>query len=375
MMKIAHVVCTFPPYKGGIGNSAARIAESLAELGNDITVFTPAYDNTIKKEEFVNGFRLIRLRPFIKYGNAAILPQLFFVLKKFDVIHLHYPFFGTAEIILLRKILSRKKIKLIIHYHMDTMASGIKGMIFRLAKLTTLPLIMRWADAITCTTFDYIKNSDAQKYYLQYRDKFVAETFFGVNYLKFIPAENRSGDKTRLLFVGALDQAHYFKGVDILLKAFSRIKGDNNIELRIVGKGELKEVYMTQAQNLEIDNHVTFISNALDDASLIREYQGADIFILPSINKGEAFGLVLLEAMACGIPVIASDLPGVRSVFKNGEQGFSFATGNVESLMEKLLILIMDKDLRLAMGKAGRKLVEEKYSWLKVAERIIKVYK
>src|SRR5574344_1764417 len=99
-MKIASIVCTFPPYAGGIGNSAFRI-NKLLEDKHEITVFTPA---TIK--------------PWLHYGLGAFIPQLFWKLNKFDYIYLHYPFFGTAEVVWFFKLFFKRP-KLIIHYHMD----------------------------------------------------------------------------------------------------------------------------------------------------------------------------------------------------------------------------------------------------------------
>ena len=100
-MRIAEIVCTFPPYRGGIGNVAYDNSRTLIGGGKDVTVFTPFYN--FKSNNSNNDIPVKRLFPIIKYGNAAFLPQLFWRLKKFDIIHLHYPFFGSAEIVLLLK--------------------------------------------------------------------------------------------------------------------------------------------------------------------------------------------------------------------------------------------------------------------------------
>ena len=111
-MKIAQVVCTFPPYQGGIGNSVYNISDILSDLGHEVTVFTPDYNLPVEAEAFSDElsaaegkFKVKRLRPLIRIGNAALLPQLFFKLRGFDIVHLHYPFYGAVKAILTRKLL------------------------------------------------------------------------------------------------------------------------------------------------------------------------------------------------------------------------------------------------------------------------------
>jgi glycosyltransferase involved in cell wall biosynthesis len=98
------------------------------------------------------------------------------------------------------------------------------------------------------------------------------------------------------------------------------------------------------------------------------------VVVLPSINQGEAFGLVLLEAMACSKPVIASNLPGVRSVFKNGNQGLLVKPGDVKDLVKKIKVILTDDQLAKRMGRAGRSLVINKYTWDKVGRRLDIIY-
>ncbi|MBU0647092.1 glycosyltransferase, partial [Patescibacteria group bacterium] len=109
-MKIAQIICTFPPYKGGMGNVAYNFSKGLADLGNDVSVLTPDYSE--KNNKFSNdsklNFKVLRLKPLFKYGNAAFIPQLFWKLDDYDIVHLHYPFFGATKIIILLKLFFRK---------------------------------------------------------------------------------------------------------------------------------------------------------------------------------------------------------------------------------------------------------------------------
>jgi len=161
-----------------------------------------------------------------------------------------------------------------------------------------------------------------------------------------------------------------------LLKALAIIIKEpklNATVLKVVGRGNLLAYYKNCARNLGLENNVKFYEN-VDNSKLVDFYNYSDCLVLPSINKAEAFGLVLLEAMACSTPVIASNLPGVRSVFKSGKQGLLVRPNDVIDLANKIKAILSDKKLAEAMGLAGRELVESKYTWGKVGKRLDAIY-
>ncbi len=377
-MKIAQIVCTFPPYRGGIGNSVYNISESLADLGHEVMVFTPNYKIEDEFNRHEGKFKVERLNPLIKYGNAAFIPQLAWKLNDFDIIHLHYPFYGALKPILLIKLLSGRKMKLIMHYHMDSSARGFKGAVFYLYNILFLPLLARAAKIITCASLDYVKHSDLGKYYKAKPNKF-RQILFGVNLEQFVTYhdnKNKERENKVILFVGGLDKAHYFKGLEYLLKALVIIIKKPELSptvLKVVGSGDLLPYYKKSALDLGVEKNVKFYVN-VDNSKLVDFYNYSDCLVLPSINKAEAFGLVLLEAMACSTPVVASNLPGVRSVLKNGREGLLVRPGDVNDLANKIKAILSDKKLAEKMGQAGRELVETKYTWAKVAKRLDSIY-
>lgn len=377
-MKIAQIVCTFPPYRGGIGNSVYNISESLADLGHEVTVFTPNYNYKIKDEfnRHEGKFKVERLNPLFKHGNAAFVPQLFWKLKDFDIIHLHYPFYGALKPILLIKLLSGRKMKLILHYYMDSRARGFKGAVFYLYNILILPFLARAAKIITCASLDYIKYSDLRRYCLIKPNKF-KEISFGVNLEQFTARHDKTQQPNKvILFVGGLDKAHYFKGLENLFKALAIIIKEpalSSTVLKVVGAGDLLSYYKDCALNFGVKKNVEFYDK-VDNGQLVDFYNNSDCLVLPSVNKAEAFGLVLLEAMACSKPVIASNLPGVRSVFKNGREGLLVKPGDAADLACKIKIILRDKKRAEAMGAAGRVLVESKYSWAKVGKKLDYIY-
>ncbi len=365
-MNIAHIVCVFPPYKSGIGNTAHNYAKELAFKGHNILVITPDYNKPDYKS---NIFDIVYIKPIIKVGNGAFLLGINKYLKNFNIVHLHYPFFGGIETIWLNNIFKKRKYKLVIHYHMDAILLSPMTKILSIPSKIVKNSLFNKADAITCASIDYVKNSSIAKVYKKQKNKFF-EIPFWVDDIFLNNNKINNNNKIKILFVGGLDKAHYFKGLDILFKAVSKINRNKYI-LQIIGEGNLKEYYKKQAKKYKLNIYFTGNANSL---KLVDYYKSADIFVLPSINKSEAFGIVLLEAMANSTPVIASCLPGVRTVFKNNKQGFLVEPKNVNDLFQKINILINDKNLRIKMGIAGKKLVKEKYVKKIVVKKLIKLY-
>lgn len=176
-----------------------------------------------------------------------------------------------------------------------------------------------------------------------------------------------------VLFVGALDRPHYFKGVDRLLEA-TRLMDRDDLFLIVAGSGEMREEYRRKAEALGLSDRVAF-PGYVPDEQLADYYRLADVTVLPSVTSGEAFGLVLLESLACATPVIASNLPGVRTVVADGVDGYLVTPGDVGDLASKLdRILTLPAAERLAMGQAGRRKVEARYSWERIGDLLEGLY-
>jgi len=369
-MKIAEVCSTFPPYRGGMGKVAYYNAWSLVTLGYEVTVFTNK-----RKEKYSHideyPFAVQRLSPWFKYGNSGVLPQLFWKLWNFDVIHLHYPFFGGAEIIyFLEKI---KDLKIVVTYHMDVVGQGgVVSKIFDWHTEHVLPRILDSADKVIVTSWDYARSSAIKDRIIANPDKF-AVIPCGVNHLLFKPRFRDKSivekyellDKNVILFVGGLDKAHYFKGINVLIQAIKQLSSRNDFVVLIVGDGDLRSSYESLVDTLGLGNKIRFIGN-IPENILPKIYSVADMFVLPSIDKSEAFGIVSLEAMSSAVPVIASDLPGVRSVVDKMKTGLLVKPGDVDNLAKMIAFMLKNPKLAKNMGKAGREKVVHNYTWEKV---------
>jgi glycosyltransferase involved in cell wall biosynthesis len=175
-----------------------------------------------------------------------------------------------------------------------------------------------------------------------------------------------------VLFVGSMDRAHYFKGIPTLLRALTKT---TEVAALLVGDGDLRPDYAHLAATLGLGDRVRF-AGRVDVGELPQLYQMADLLVLPSETRGEAFGVVLLEAMASGRPVIATALPGVRSVVSPGVDGILVPPADADALARSIRDVIdMTPSARCGMGAAGRRKVEAEYSWDRIGDRLESVYR
>lgn len=325
-MKIAQVVCIYPPARGGIGTVAHDYTEALLAAGHEVSVFSPAHN-----------------KPVLKWGNGAFFPQFVWQLKSADIIHLHYPFFGGAIAAALASFVWRKP--LIVSYHMIVRHSGLLGYSIELYKRIIEPLILRRASQIWVSTFDYAES-------IGLKSTKLVEKPFMVDVDHFSNAKDMRSElrikptDTVFISVNSMKKTHYFKGVDVLLQAFARLSGD--AKLILIGDGELQPGYKKLAKRLGLDKKVIFAGNVDDTAPY---FKSSDCHVLPSINQNEAFGIVTLEAMAAGIPSIVSDLPGVRVVPVEDETGWVVEPGNIEAWRETMQSVVNDKEEAERRGK------------------------
>ena len=374
-LRIAHVTATFPPYRGGTGNVCFHNARELARRGHDVHVFTAAVAGAAAQEQ-LEGIQVHRLRPLVRIGNAPVLPQLLTQLRKYDLIHLHYPFFGGEITALATKLY---RIPLIITYHQDVHLSGLMGLIEKTLRFSVGRFALRTAQRVCFTSFDY-----AQASYIRplLRDKTerIIELSNGVDihyfnssttstYLHTQPKQSTC-EQTALL-VASLDQAHAFKGIDIFIQALAKLP--NHIKGVIVGDGGLRTTYMRLAHKLGLQDRITF-AGRVTDHNLVDYYRSADITVLPSVTMGEAFGLVLIESLACNTAVVASNLPGVRTVVDHEHDGLLIPPGDVPALAQAIQQLLADKAKCIAMGQKGRQKVEQRYAWECIGDRLEALY-
>ncbi|MFH1286166.1 MAG: glycosyltransferase family 4 protein [Candidatus Magasanikbacteria bacterium] len=369
-----------------MGNSALEMVSHLRALGHDMAVYTPMYTESGEVEEDLPEELkeeidyAERLKPTISFGNAARMPQIQKALDQFDLVHLHYPFYGTANLVRRWKLRNPDK-PLVITYHMDTRGPGWKGAIFKLYTKFWMPKILDSADLIIGSSFDYIQSSLAGEIYKSNPKKWT-ELPFGVDIDRFKVREQQDAlfarhdldpSKPTILFVGGMDAAHYFKGIPVLLKALLVAKRSGfEIQAVFVGDGELREGFELRAKGYRLGKLVRFVGK-VSHGELPYHYNMANLTVLPSVHMGEAFGMVLLESMASGTPVIASDLPGVRTVAEKG--GFVFPSNDHRQLAQTMIdYFSLEPEERGAWNEKVRQNAELEYSWEEIVGRLNDLY-
>lgn len=370
LMKIAHVVSTFPPYRGGTGSVCYYNAREAARLGHDVTVFTQGRSASPSADP--SGVEVIRLPVRLRIGNAPILAGLASQLERFEIVHLHYPFYSGAEVVWFR----RQRVPYVATYHQDVLLPGALGIAAKSHHAFIGARIVSDARMLIVTTLDYARSSRVAPL-LERQPERVREVPNGVEAVRFGQADGHTvrqrhgiGEDVVALFVGGLDRPHYFKGVDVMLDALARHECAA-IKTLIVGDGDLRPQYEKKAAELGIAERVVFAGSVSED-DLPRYYAAADFLVLPSINAGEAFGLVLLEAFASGIPAVTSNLPGVRVVA--GEEALLAKPGDAGELSRAIATMASDRDRRRQMGTRAQARVRSRFDWGVIGPRLVEVY-
>jgi glycosyltransferase involved in cell wall biosynthesis len=370
-LRIAHVVATFPPYWAGTGNVAFHNAVELARRGHDVTVFTSPARLGLYREPTEIAVR--RLPTLVRLGNAPLMPGLTAAMARHDIVHLHWPFIFGAELTWLGCKLGN--VPYVVTYHMD-LRSDLRWQ-FGPYQAVVGPLIVRGAARVLPVSLDHFRASPTYKYVAQDAGR-VVEIPNGVDVTRFRPdvsgssvrAEYGIPESTIVVgYLGAMDSAHPFKGVPVLLEALSQLD-DRSVRLLAVGGGELQPEYRRYGDQLGLGSRAHWTGSVSAEA-LPAHVAAMDLLVLPSLGTGaESFGIVLIEAMSAGKPVVATTLPGVRRVVDDGRDGYLVPPGDSPRLAEAIERLVRNAALRRAFGMAGRRKVEERYDWRKIAARI-----
>jgi len=219
--------------------------------------------------------------------------------------------------------------------------------------------------------------SMADEFLKHYKNKFNRPivTPFGVDIKKFKPLDKDKKDLS-VIKIGLVKKLEKKYGISTLIKSFALLVKElpkYKFSLEIGGGGSQLEYLQQLSKELDIEKLVTF-HGWMDNSKVPDFFNNLDICVIPSESESESFGVAAVEAQACGIPVIVSNVGGLPEVVKENVTGLVFPVENVKILVETMKKLSVDKELRITLGKGGRKRVKELYDWDKNVDFMIKIY-
>ena len=352
-MRILHLAKYYWPRSGGMERVVQSLAEGAAERGHEaeVVAVTAFGDPRLgqRRRAVVK-----RAWSFAPVGSQELAPAYIAAAwRRADVIHLHHPHSLADVAYALRLSLA----PLVVTQHSDY--PSIK---YRLPSKYTL-----WrAEAIVVPSRAHIALS---KELTGFEDK-VHVIPFGIDQRRWgVVPPPPPGNPPRALFIGRLEK---YKGLDFLLRALEQVP---ELRLDIVGTGPEMNRLRTLSRALAVDDRVKWWGEYPDE-DLPRRMADADFLVLPSVTVEEMFGLVLLEAMAAGRPIITTQLPsGVREVNLPGVTGLEVPIRHVEALADAMRTLAHDPELRQRMGEAGRGRVAERFTLDAMTDAHLELYK
>jgi len=380
-MKILQITPFFFPSIGGIENYVYNLSTNLSNKEHKITILTVNTENVQKEEIISEKVSVYRCSLNFRYHKGLISIEFIkriLSANDYDIYHVHIPFpLGLEIAVVASKI---HKIPLVVTHHGEyTKGNVFFSLISSIYSKICRNISLKYVDWILFLTSSYSVSLRLNK---KIRKKIkIIKT--GVDIQRFSAINDgailrkkygfTANDKI-VLFVGSLSIYNRYKGVDYLIRALHEIRSVNNsVKLLIVGEGKLVSELKELAKELKLEKEVIF-ATSVSDEELPYCYAMCDVFALPSISGPESFGIVLLEAMASGKPVIASGLPGVNDVVKDGITGYLVEPKNVKQLSQRILKIIKDVKLGKKFGRNSQRVIIEEYQWANIVEEFEELY-
>jgi len=366
-VKIALVSPYDYPYPGGVTEHVRNLADEFLRRGHDVHVIAPSSADPESLPARPVVHRIGRVVPIPTNGSVARITRPFegysqvkqlLSAEAFDVIHLHEPLMPALPLTVLRHSQSVN----IGTFH----AFGRRSLGYFYAKPMLRGFFHRLHGriAVSGPARDFVARRFAGDY------RIIPN---GIDYARFATSPSspvRSHDRALgVLFVGRLEKR---KGLEYLLNAWALVRETfPSARLRVVGGGGARlDFYRMYAETRGW--HEVEFAGYVSAEELVRSYQMSDVFCAPSTGQ-ESFGIVLLEAMAAGRPIVASRIPGYAEVLTDGREGLLVPPQDAPALAVALARLLADADLRRAMGERGRQ-TARLYDWARVAGDILGYY-
>ncbi len=339
MAKILIGVTYYSPHISGLTNYAKILAEELTKRGNDVRVISSQFSKNLKPKEKSNGVEITRIpgqkisKGFLMWNYPKIAKAM---VKRAEIINPHLPSIESLWLAIWAKIYHKK---LVVTHHCEFWGGNFGNRIIGYITYPLHWLVYKMADKIVVASKDYAKHS-------KFLNQFEKKLIYTFPPIKLTEYGNELGQGKKQKIVGFVGRISWEKGLPYLVKAMEKIKAN----LELVGP----------YNQLDKDNTYDLIKNKLgknarllgriSDKELVNFYKKIDCLVLPSTNNLEAFGMVQAEAIKCGTPVVASNLPGVRVPVKISRMGEISKVADSKDLAKKINLVL----------KRGKKYYQQK---------------
>lgn len=353
-MKILVVLTYYRPHTSGLTIYAERLAKAMVKDGHQVTILTSQYDRQLPREETIKGVRIIRVPVLMRISKGVVMPSFGWFATKLawdhDMINLHLPQLDAAGIALRGRILKKPTV---ITYHCDLqMPRGLLSWVANQGVNLMNFFAALLSHKIVAYTEDYATHSRLLKRFFQKIEIInppvelpIVDEEKQINF----PISLMENKKNRIIGMAARFATE--KGVEVLIAAVEKlIKNDPGLQVwfagpykNILGEEKYFERLSPRIKQLEKSNHWKFLG-ILNPEQMAFFYQKIDLLVLPSLNSTESFGLVQIEAMMFGKPVITSNLPGVRQPILRHQMGRVIPIGDAKALAVSIIEILKNKE-------------------------------
>jgi glycosyltransferase involved in cell wall biosynthesis len=380
-MKVLIVAPHFHPRVGGVETYTLNIATRLVALGWQVAIVTTGgvAEAESRERQTVAGMPVYRLPTALTVSNTPVgfrwRNKLARILddERPDVINAHTPVPYLADM----AQRASGSIPFVLTYHNDLAKDALLANVaVTMLQHTLIDRTLCRASRIIATSDYYVRES---RYLRGYESK-ISVVPPGVDLTTFNPGIRVSADLARryaghrvVLFVGSLNKSQRYKGLDVLISAFSRVQAESpDLRLVVAGAGDGLDMYRKSAAAAGVADHVDFAGYVGHD-ELPQYYKLARVFAMPSTSRTEGFGTVYVEAGAVGIPVIGSRIGGVPSAVRNDETGLLVSPRDAPGLASALRRVLGDDALAKRLGDAAATRARAEFDWYFLARRTSEV--
>ncbi len=383
-MKVCFVNALFYPFRGGTENHMLELGPALARQGVDVHVVTAQLKGG-KKTELINGVKVHRIPckffkikglyppPLVACPNFLRYLREIDARENFDLFHLHSRWFPDFTLVRRYCLGTGKPLVLTVHNARPIGINPVYTVFGSAYEAAIGKKVLRSADQLIAVS--RWTRDDVLKYKLD-KNKFTV-IHNGLDFSQFstkhspdIKKKLRMGkNEALIIWVGRIVEQ---KGLRYLFQAMPEVLKNFSAKLLLVGTGSEEKQLRKQARALGIGKSIVFYGEVTNRKELNNLLRGADVFVFPSI--WEPFGIACLEAMASGLPVVATKTGGIPEIVQHGKNGLLVPPRSAGALATGLVYLLKNKRKRLEMGRNARKTVEKNFAWRRIAAETKKVY-